>query len=108
MAKCPFCGGRLGVVHSIVNEYFGECKKGCFITKRYKTKKEALSAASKRFTPKRTVEDICAGVAEFVETNKSAVALMKKDGVLKGNNDEYLLAIMCHRIADFIYGDNKC
>ena len=56
MAKCPWCGGQVIVLGS--DTFRHTCRIGCYISLSYLTKSEALASASKRFMPKRTVEEI--------------------------------------------------
>ena len=113
MAKCPWCGGKVYAYGSY--SFFGHaCIKGCYSSKQtYSTKAEALSAASKRFMPKMTVEEILAPREKFSILFTEALNSFpdKKQGECPNvfsaryaSFVNYVLAVQATRIADFIYG----
>jgi hypothetical protein len=117
MAKCPWCGTkiiarRLAFLNDV--KFTHRCINGCYESiDRYHTESEALAAASKRFMPKRTVEEILEPREKFSVLFTEALNSFpdKKQGECPNvfsaryaSFVNYVLAVQATRIADFIYG----
>ena len=110
--KCPWCGKKPTIFKDVfTGKYYHECPDLCYASKKYATESEAIVAASKRFMPKRSVEEICKKFMEFVATRERDE---KKFDCKTRQEKDFIscklfiwqtgMAKLCTRIADYIYG----
>ena len=103
MAKCPWCGKKTCISGSTINGFYHCCERGCYrSTDLFNTESEALDAASKRFMPKRTVEEICRYVEKTLEDQD-----IEFNSLSEKQQEEcvdFMDVVRATRIADFIYG----
>jgi len=112
--RCPFCGDELKVSQNIPFGFYYCCGNGCCCSRdKFATSSEALAAASKRFMPKRTVEEILEPREKFSVLFTEALNSFpdKKQGECPNvfsaryaSFVNYVLAVQATRIADFMHG----
>jgi hypothetical protein len=112
--KCPWCGERMNAGKGVMDsKWYAYCgNQNCPVkNKGHDTKSEALAAASKRFMPKRSVEEICKKFMEFVATRERDE---KKFDCKTRQEKDFIscklfiwqtgMAKLCARIADYMTG----
>lgn len=102
--KCPWCGGDMYTWQGAgTRRWYVDCRNTeCTTKKSFNTESEALAAASKRFMPKRSVEEIERAVMKIIALNIDGKKQMEDN--FEKNGESYIMAIMCHRIADYMTG----
>ena len=110
MAKCPWCNSEIDAEFDDAKQGFIHfCLNNCYVSLNvFKTKKKALAAASKRFMPKRTVEEIISFIREARDNEqKNAYALVEKDNRCDKSAWRIATAKFATRLSDFITGSNE-
>jgi len=104
--KCPWCGGNIEVRGIVV--YHHTCENMCYASQNFYTKKEAIAAASKRFMPKRSVEEIKNKWRQLINLRDEEMKSTLEGKVMSTAKLDLwwdiAFAKLITRIADFIYG----
>ena len=108
MAKCPWCPAEIEVKLHSKRGFFHRCPNECYTSfANFSTSSEALAAASKRFMPKRTVEEISEKLCILCHQSVIEISSLfdKAENTEEYNSLQKVAnARLSRRIADFIYG----
>ena len=104
--KCPWCGGEITVKSGLLSgEFYFSCEsKKCPSNKLFGTHDEALAAASKRFMPKRSMEEIEMFCEKLDAEKKKQWQLCVRDNNMSMEFMDFLRLMQFPRIADYMTG----